>query len=140
MGCELCQNENRENLECKLSTEDQRPIELKNKYDEENYLETYYSSLEEKLNEKYSISPKILEDLKEKIKSTNENNLTNKNRDEYSKKNSNEYIINTFNVFSNTTIQLSSRNKKNNEENKIIESDTNQNGVIIDKDNIYEAG
>ena len=60
MGCEFCQNGNRENIEFKLAGQQKRPIDLKNKFNE------YYSTLEDRLNEKYSIPQEILDELKEK--------------------------------------------------------------------------
>ena len=137
MGCELCQNDNRENIEFKLAREGERPIELKNKSDEENYLdkETYYSSLEERLNEKYSISPNILEELKEKIKFTSENNQLNEQNYELDNKNNNEYL----NLYNNNDLQYNSRNKKDNEGKKVIENDININKETLEKD-IFETG
>ena len=137
MGCELCQNDNRENIEFKLAREGERPIELKNKSDEENYLdkETYFSYLEERLNEKYSISPNILEELKEKIKFTSENNQLNEQNYEYNNKNNNEYL----NLYNNNDLQYNSRNKKDNEGKKMIENDTNINKETTEKD-IFETG
>ena len=120
MGCEICRNENRENIDFRLTRDGQMPIELKQKYREgDNYRnnETY---LEEKLNLKYSISPQSLEDLKEK---QHDENQLNSKRDELSNNNKNkEYVINTVNIYSNNTIHFGSRNKKKKEKN-----DTNDN-------------
>ena len=127
MGCELCQKDNRENIEFKLSGNGHRPIEIKSKFDDNNILdkENYYDTLELKLNEKYSIPQKILDELKNKI--NNENNHMNSQRDDLSNNNKKEYIINTLNIYSNNTIQFGSRNKN---KNKIEDNKTMENGTI----------
>ena len=133
MGCEICRNENRENIDFRLTRDGQMPIELKQKYGEgDNYRnnETY---LEEKLNLKYSISPQSLEDQKEK---QHDENQLNSKRDELSNNNKNkEYVINTLNIYSNNTIHFGSRNKKKKEKN-----DTNDNNYENKENTLFETG
>ena len=102
MGCELCNNENRQNQSLSLSNQDNVPIikSLKNEIDNNNtYLnDTYITGLEERLNKKYSIPQKATIETKE-----------NKN------------IINyTQNIVNNNIIQYDSRNKKNSEKEQFI--------------------
>ena len=140
MGCELCQNDNRENIEFKLAGDGHRPIEIKTKYNETNILDkdNYYSTLEERLNQKYSIPQKMLDEIKEKI--NNENNQLNSERDDLNNNNKNEYIINTLNIYSNNTIQFGSRNKNKLEDNKTLENGTTtQKKENTEKDNIFES-
>ena len=136
MGCEICRNENRENIEYKLTrgSKGNIPIEFKTKKTEDNYYLTKESFLEEKLNKKYSISPNTLEELKEKI--TNEN-LINTKKDELSNNTNKEYIINTLNIYSNNTIHFGTINKKKKEKNSLIENETID---LKNKENmIYES-
>ena len=44
MGCEFCQNDNRENIEFKLAGDGKRPVELKNNLEQIDK-ERYYSIL-----------------------------------------------------------------------------------------------
>ena len=117
MGCEFCQNGNRENIEFKLAGQQKRPIDLKNKFNE------YYSTLEDRLNEKYSIPQEILDELKEKKMEMN--TIANQQKDGLSNKNKEEYIFKTSNKSANNEIELDSKMKKKNEENK--ENDINKN-------------
>ena len=138
MGCEICRNENRENIEYKLTKGDKGkiPIEFKTKKTEDNIYLTKESYLEEKLNKKYSISPNTLEELKEK--KTNENQINTK-KDELSNNTNKEYIINTLNIYSNNTIHFGSRNKKKKEKNPKIENETidtkNKENIIYESSN-----
>ena len=96
------------------------------------------SNLEGKLNDKYSIPIKTLDEKKDQ-KLTNKNTL-NTPREELNNKNKNEYIINTLNIYSNNTIQFSSRNKNKNEENKATENEINNNAKENnEKENIFES-
>ena len=138
MGCELCQMESRQNNDIRFAREGQRPIkdfseigDVGNKISDENNFDDEsqytYTFLEQKLNEKYSIPQKTLDELKER-KEREKNELNSRreninNRD----KNKNEYIINTLNIYSNNTIQFGSRDKKKNEDNNSIFSNFKNN-------------
>ena len=140
MGCELCKNDNRENNDLRFSREENNPIEVNTKFVDYNLdNETYVSNLEGKLNDKYSIPIKTSEDNIDK--KLNNNNTLNTPRDELTNKNKNknEYIINTLNIYSNNTIQFSSRNKNKMEENKTSENENNNNKVNEEKENIFES-
>ena len=110
MGCELCSNENRENQDVTLSNTDNKPeiINTLNK-------DTYFSALDERLNEKYSIP---LNSSFEKNSNYKNNNKTSINNNE------NKNIFNyTQNIVNNNIIQYSSRNNPISEyDNKIISS------------------
>ena len=94
-----------------------RSIDLKTKFDE------YYSTLEDRLNEKYSIPQKILDELKEK--NTEMNTTVNQQKDGLSNKNKEEYIFNNSNKYTNNAIDLNSQMKNKNGDN--IENDINNN-------------
>lgn len=105
MGCELCSNENRKNQEATLARADNKP-EIINSFNKD----TYFSALEERLNEKFSIQQKSTIEVN-KIKNNNtSNNNENKNIFNY-----------TQNIVNNNIIQYSSRNPHENE-SKIISS------------------
>ena len=138
MGCKLCSNENRENNDFALTREGERPIILNNDtVQNNNDKDLYYSFLEEKLNSKYSIPQKKLEELKTKI--NNENNQPNSQMDNINNNNKSGYIINTLNIYSNNTIQFSSRNKNQEQEKKALENSTDQNKetTAAEKDNLF---
>jgi hypothetical protein len=138
MGCELCTNENRDNKDIAFTREGERPIIIKdNAAQNNNDKDLYYSFLEEKLNAKYSIPQKNLDELKAKI--NNENNQLNSQLDNTSNNNKNEYIINTLNIYSNNTIQFSSRNKNQNQEKNNLENGTDHNKeTTADNNNVVE--
>ena len=140
MGCELCKNDNRDNIDLRFSRDENiTPIEVNTKFGDYNLdKESYISNLEGKLNDKYSIPIKTLDEKKDQ-KLTNKNTL-NTPREELNNKNKNEYIINTLNIYSNNTIQFSSRNKNKNEENKATENEINNNAKENnEKENIFES-
>ena len=122
MGCELCKNDNRENIDFMMGAEQKRPIEIK-KYNEYNIDDkgSYYSNLEDKLNNKYAVAPKNYNNNinigeKYKIKNNNINEVPLKLN-----QNKNEYIINTLNIYNNNKIQYS---RNQNEGNKMMETNT----------------
>ena len=140
MGCELCSNENREKNDITFRRDGERRIILnsntaRNNNDNDNDL--YYTFLEERLNTKYSIPQTKLDELK--IKSDNENNQPNTQIDGANNNNKKEYIINTLNIYSNNTIQLS-RNKNQKQKKKSLEkgTDRNKETIVVDKDNVFE--
>ena len=123
MGCELCQMENRENNDIRFTRDGVRPIKeysRNRQFAEENNLDkdSYYNLLEERLNEKYSIPEKTLDELRERI--NNENNQLNSKNDK-----KNEYIINTLNIYSNNTIKFGSGEKNKKDNNKADDNFSN---------------
>ena len=124
MGCELCRNDNRENIECKMVSDSQKPLEIKN-FDEYNQKkENNYPIVEEKLTKKYTIKSKDkISDVNNKSEYKEKNN--NINFPLNLNQNKNEYIINTLNIYNNNKIEYSSRNKSQSGENKAMENDTN---------------
>ena len=141
MGCELCKNDNRENIDFMMGAEEKRPIEIK-KFDEYNLddKESYYSNLEGKLNNKYTINSKNKNNSDMNI--VEKNNLKKKNNlNEIPlnlNQNKNEYIINTLNIYNNNKIQYS---RNQNEENKTLETNTVSNTINNnkkEKENIFD--
>ena len=54
MGCELCKNDNRDNIDLRFSRDKNNPIEVNTKFNDYNLdKESYISNLEGKLNDKY---------------------------------------------------------------------------------------
>lgn len=139
MGCEFCQNDNRENIEFKLAGDGKRPVELKNNLEQIDK-ERYYSILEERLNEKYSIPQKVLEEYKEKKTLQNYTLNTQTLREELNNKNKNNITIDTLNLYSNNNNEFNSRNRKKVEENKTIENITNITKENEEKENIFDSG
>ena len=139
MGCELCKNDNRENIDFMMGAEEKRPIEIK-KYNEYNIDDkgSYYSNLEDKLNNKYAVGPKKYNNNinigeKYKIKNNNINEVPLKLN-----QNKNEYIINTLNIYNNNKIQYS---RNQNEDNKMMETNTISNTINNNRkedENIYD--
>ena len=128
MGCELCQMENRENNDIRFTRDGVRPIKeysRNRKFADENNLDkdSYYNLLEERLNEKYSIPEKTLDELRERI--NNENNQLSSKNDDLKNSKKNEYIINTLNIYSNNTIKFGSGEKNKKDNNKADDNFSN---------------
>ena len=143
MGCELCQMENRENNDIRFTRDGVRPIKeysRNRQFAEENNLDkdSYYNLLEERLNEKYSIPEKTLDELRERI--NNENNPLSSNNGDLKNSKKNEYIINTLNIYSNNTIKFGSGDKKKNDSNKADDNFSNFYNRDKEKENRLENG
>ena len=128
MGCELCQMENRENNDIRFTRDGVRPIKeysRNRQFAGENDLDkdSYYTLLEERLNEKYSIPEKTLDELRERI--NNENNQLSSKNDDLKNSKKNEYIINTLNIYSNNTIKFGSGEKNKKDNNKADDNFSN---------------
>ena len=128
MGCELCQMENRENNDIRFTRDGVRPIKeysRNRQFADENNLDkdSYYNLLEERLNEKYSIPEKTLDELRERI--NNENNQLSSKNDDLKNSKKNEYIINTLNIYSNNTIKFGSGEKNKKDNNKADDNFSN---------------
>ena len=120
--------ENRENNDIRFTRDGVRPIKeysRNRQFADENTLDkdSYYNLLEERLNEKYSIPEKTLDELRERINNEN-NQISSKNGDLKNTK-KNEYIINTLNIYSNNTIKFGSGDKKKNDNNKADDNFSN---------------
>ena len=128
MGCELCQMENRENNDIRFTRDGVRPIKeysRNRQFAGENDLDkdSHYTLLEERLNEKYSIPEKTLDELRERI--NNENNQLSSKNDDLKNSKKNEYIINTLNIYSNNTIKFGSGEKNKKDNNKADDNFSN---------------
>jgi len=120
--------ENRENNDIRFTRDGVRPIKeysRNRQFAGENDLDkdSYYTLLEERLNEKYSIPEKTLDELRERI--NNENNQLSSKNDDLKNSKKNEYIINTLNIYSNNTIKFGSGEKNKKDNNKADDNFSN---------------
>jgi len=120
--------ENRENNDIRFTRDGVRPIKeysRNRQFADENNLDkdSYYNLLEERLNEKYSIPEKTLDELRERI--NNENNQLSSKNDDLKNSKKNEYIINTLNIYSNNTIKFGSGEKNKKDNNKADDNFSN---------------
>ena len=137
--------ENRENNDIRFTRNGVRPIKeysRNRQFANENNLDkdSYYNLLEERLNEKYSIPEKTLDELRERI--NNENNQLSSKNDDLKNSKKNEYIINTLNIYSNNTIKFGSGEKNKKDNNKADDNFSNfyNRDKEMEKENKLENG